>query len=427
VGSNFLAASSFNQPTKLLPSDTGSVTTRSPVTNTGSSFPPKVTTFSSLQLDSRPQSLQATQVRVRTQPATQTQSKIKDPCRHVFHTFLGQKNSSVTNLSAGHAPQLPPANLEGDSSFVNPSNISPSFNLNVQGTENKDSNQGYEYPKPSPTQPATPIRTSTQHPGYVYSPPSKPLEYPKSSLKGDSTVVQTLKTVAPINLTGQSTANRAFLSGVNEFSGYSYQKPSSTFQYPPPTSPSTTARVTIDTISGQGTDEKGNSQDYNYPKAPPNQEITIRPPQPDSHSTSSLSGYNYPVPTKHFQYPEPLLGSLTGEGSKIESRKTFPSVSTNGQSSNENIYEAPNSKDPHATLAEADIRPRLSAETGPARNRTCNHSLPQRAPPSPSEFVRGLSGAASVLAASNELPDKCNHPFLGYVCKRSSDGKIHKK
>jgi hypothetical protein len=435
VGPNFLEASSFNQPTKLLPPDTKRVTARPPVIITESSVPPKVPTFSLQQRNSRPHSSQPTQVKLLPQPATQIQPKYEDPCKHVFHTFLCEKNRSITNLSAAHASPLSPSNLEGDSSFVNPSKVLPSLNLNAQGSENKDLIQGYKYPKPSLTQITTPLPASTQHPGYVYNPPSEPFQYPQPSLRGDSTIVQALKTVAPDNLTGYSTENRAFLSGFNEFPGYSYQKPSNTLQYPISTSPPI-IRVTIDSISGQGTGNQENSQGYNYPKPPPDQQITINSPPTLSQSTSLPSGYNYPIPAEYFQYPEPLQASLIGEGSKIESRKTLLSVSANGQISNEKTYQTPNSKDPCTTFTEPDIRSRSFAKTGAATYQTFDHSLPQRAsihtpessaPPSPSEFVRGLSGAASVLAASNELPDKCNHPFLGYVCKRSSDGQIHKK
>jgi hypothetical protein len=333
-----------------------------------------------------------------SQPETRLDPKDEDSSKRSFYNFSCDRNSSTTENPATYSSPLPPSNLKGDSSFVNPSKVLPSSTLNAQGTESKGSLLGYVYPTPSPTQQtATPLPTSTQHTGYIYDPPSKPLQYPTSSLRGDNTFIQPLKTTAPNNFSGQSTENRAFSSGFNEFSGYNYQKPSKPFKYP--TSAPITSVASVK-ISGQVTNNDEN------------------------------------ITTRKFQIPiSPFTGIPVSSSSNTEYRKTLPTFSTNGQSTNKIIPRIP-PYDSHSELAERDNQPRPFAKIGAATDQQppCDHSLPQStdahsprsAPPSPSEFVRGPTGAASVLAASNELPDKCNHPFLGYVCKRSSDGQVHK-
>lgn len=387
---NILEAGSFNQPTKVIPPDTKSVTIIPPSIITKSSFPSNVPTYSPQENDHRLQSSKNSRVRLPPQPATQIRSQNDDPCNRIFNTFLFEKNGSIRNLSSAEALSLPRSNLEGASSFDNPSKVLPSLTLNPQGTEYKNSNQGYEY-----------------------NPPPNVLQDPSHSLRGESTIGQTSKIVVPVSSTGKNNENLSFASRFKEFPGYSYQEPSKTFQYPISTLPSTTTRVTTEGTSGQGTGNHEISQGYNYPKPPPDQQILP-------------SGYNYPIPAQSFQYPESLR-----ESSSIESRKTLPSVYFNGQNTKEGAYQTRNPEDAYTTTAELDIRPRSFEKT----DQNCDHSLPRRAyvdtqgssaPSSPSEFVRGLSGTASVLAASNELPDKCNHPFLGYVCKRSSDVKTHK-
>jgi hypothetical protein len=270
--------------------------------------------------------------------------------------------------------------------------------LNAHGTESKGSVLGYVYPTPSPTQQTTtPLPTSTQHTGYIYDPPSKPLQYPTPSLRGDSTFIQPLKVNVPNILSGQSTENRAFSSEFNEFSGYNYQTPSKPFKYP--TSVPITKKVTLLRTFAQGTNKQENT------------------------------------PTKSVQsLTPPFTGIPTSSSSNTEYRKTLTSSSTDGQSTKEIISQIP-PYDPYSKHAERDNQPRPFAKIGAATDPKppCDHSLPQStdvhsprsAPPSPSEFVRGPIGAASILAASNELQDKCNHPFLGYVCKRSSDGQLH--
>lgn len=435
-GSKFVGASSFNQPIKLLPSDTKRVTIRPPVITTESSVPPKQPNFSAQELDTQPQPAQTTQAKLQPQTASEIPSKNAYLYKNGFH-ILCERNKSTTISSTAHASPLYSSNLKGDTSFVSPSKkVLPFLNLDAQGTENGRSEQGYEYPKSSSAQVTTPTPTPTKHPGYVYNPPSKPLQYPNPSLRADSTFIQSLKTVTPNNLRGLGTENREFLSGFNEFPGYSYQKPSKPLQYPTSTLPPTTKSVTLDNNYGQGTADQENSQGYNYPKPNADQQLSTHPPSTDSHVTFSTSGYNYPIPEKYFQYPDPLQASLIGEGSKTEFRKALPSVSVNGQNLKENIYQTPLSNNPYPPFTDLYIQPRPFAKTGAATNQTCDHTLPQRTsiqtppsstPPSPSKFVRGLPAAASVLAASNELPEKCNHPFLGYVCKRSSNVQIHKK
>jgi hypothetical protein len=433
IPQNLLGAGSFNRPAKLLPSDTKRLTTRLPVTSTTSSLPPNKPTISSLQHDIQPQPAQGIQVKLLPRAETRLESKDEDSSKSLFYTSSCDKNKSTTKSPVAHAPPLPPSNLKGDSSFVNPSKVLPSLTINAQGTENKGSVLGYVYPEPSLTQQtATPLPTSTQHTGYVYDQPSKPLQYPTSSLRGDSTFNKPLKTTAPNNFSGQSTENRAFSSGFNEFPGHNYQKPSNPLQYPTSTP---TTRVAQDNISGQDTSNQQNSQGYIYPKPPPDHQIVTQRPPPDSHLTSAPTGYNYRIPLKSIQYPKsvqaPFTGTLRGAGSNTEPRETLPSVSANGQIAQEIISQIPSHDDPYSTLAERDNQPRLFA-TDPEP--PCDHTLPQStdvhsphsALSSPSEFVRGPTGAASALAASNELRDKCNHPFLGYVCKRSSNGQVHK-
>jgi hypothetical protein len=333
-----------------------------------------------------------------SQPETRLDPKDEDSSKRLFYIFSCETNRSTTGSPAANASPLPPSNLKGDSSFVNPSKVLPSSTLNAQGTESKGSVLGYVYPTPSPTQQtATPLPSSTQHTGYVYEPTSKPLQYPTSSLRGDNTFIQPLKTIAPNNISGQSTENRAFSSGFNEFSGYSYQKPSKPFIYPTSAPITSVTRVKI---SEQVTNNQEN------------------------------------LDTRTFKIPKsPFTGIPISSSSNNEYRKTFTSFSTNGQSTKVITPQIP-PYDPYSELAERDNQPRPFAKIGAATDPKppCDHLVPQSAdahsprsaPPSPSEFVRGPTGAASVLAASNELPDKCNHPFLGYVCKRSSDGQVHK-
>jgi hypothetical protein len=199
-------------------------------------------------------------------------------------------------------------------------------------------------------------------------------------------------------LSGQDTENRALSSGSNEFSGYNYQKPSRPFKYP--TSLSITPRVSPYTISLQG----ATNQD-NIPQGAP--ELLISPFEGIPVTASSNTNY----------------------------RDKLTSFSTNGQGAKDAIPQIPQ-YDPYSELAQRDNQPRPFALIGAATDPKpdCDHSSPERtdvhsapsAPPSPSQFVRGPTAAASVLAASNELQDKCNHPFLGYVCKRSSDDQDRK-
>jgi hypothetical protein len=398
VPQNLLGAGSFNQPAKLLPSK--KLTTGLPVTSTISSLPPNEPTGSTFQYGIQPQPAQGTQVKLLPQPETRLDPKDEDSSKRLLDIFSCDKNRSTIENSAAYESPLPPSNLKGDSSFVNPSKVLPSLTLNPQGTENKGSVLGYVYPTPSPTQQtATPLPTSTQHTGYVYDPPSKPLQYPASSLRGDSTFIQPLKLTAPNNLSDQSTENREFSSGFNEFSGYNYQTPAKPFKYP------TSAPITKSVLSVRVFEQDTKNQDN--------------------------------TPTKPVQFlTSPFTGIPVSASSNTENRNTLTSFSTHGQSTKEIIPQIP-PYDPYSKLAERDNQPRPFAKIGAATDPKppCDHSLPQNtdvhspssAPPSPSEFVRGPTGAAGVLAASNELPDKCNHPFLGYVCKRSSGGQVHNK
>jgi hypothetical protein len=313
--------------------------------------------------------------------------------------------------------------------------------VNAQGTENQGSVLGYVYPKPSSTlQIATTLPTSTQHPGYIYNPPSKPLKYSTSSLRGDSTFVQPSREIAPINLSSQSTENKELPFGFNEFPGYSYQKPS-TKPTPQYTTSATTIRFTTESISGQDTGNHETSKGYNYPKPPAAQQIVTQRPPVDGLVTYTPSGYNYPTPEKQLQYSEtlnfPFTSALINAGSNTESRQVLPSGTWNGEIAKDKITQIPLDDNPHHIFAEPDNQPRPFAKIGTTTDPKppCDHSLPKRtaiqtpespALPSPAEYVRGPAGAASVLAASNEVPDKCNHPFLGYVCKRSSDVQVHK-
>ncbi|XP_069686439.1 proteoglycan 4-like isoform X2 [Periplaneta americana] len=170
------------------------------------------------------------------------------------------------------------------------------------------------------------------------------------------------KTASPSTLIAQGAQNVPS-------TGYVYNKPDNPLQFT-----TTTIRTTVGDVSGEGS---GSSQGYNYPRPPPGQQFTT--PQ---------SGYKYTAPPRPLQ--NPFLPSLVGAGSNNDLRITPP-------------------------------RGGDEAVTPCEHTRTTPRSLP-----SPAEFVRGPTGQASVRAASNEVPDKCNHPFLGYVCKRSSDSHVNK-
>ncbi|PNF39068.1 hypothetical protein B7P43_G04346, partial [Cryptotermes secundus] len=392
VPQNLLGAGSFNQPAKLLPSNAKKLTTRLPVRSTTTSLPPD-------EPISPTQPAQGFQAKLLPQPEIQLDPKEEHSRKRLLDIFSCDKNKSTTENPAAYESPLPSSNLKGDSSFVNPSKVLQSVSLNDQSSESKGSVLGYEYPTPSPSQQtATPLPTSAQNTGYVYDPPSKPLQYPASSFRGDSTFIQPLK-IAPNNFSGQSTENREFSSGFNEFSGYNYPTPQKPFGY------STISPLTKSVLSVRISEQDTNNQEDK--------------------------------PTKSVQFLDSPFGGILGTSSSdTEYRKTLTPFSTHGQSTKGIIPQTP-PYNPYSKLAERDNQLRsfakLGGETDPKP--TCDHSLPQStdvhsprsAPPSPSEFVRGPTGAASVLAASNELPDKCNHPFLGYVCKRSSDGQVHDK
>jgi hypothetical protein len=321
-----------------------------------------------------------------SQAETRLEPKDEDSSKKLFDSIPCDKNRSTTESPEANAPPLPPSNLKGDSSFVSPSKVLPSLTLNAQSTEGKSSDLGgYAYPAPSPTQQtATPLSESTQHTGYVYDTPSKQFQYPESSLREDSAFNQPLKAIAPNSLSGQTTENQALSSGSNKFSGYNYRRPSRPFEY----STLLTTRIT-------------------------------------PHKT--------PLQRK-FQ-ESPFAGIPVSASSDTDYRETLAPFSTNGQSRKDTIPQLP-PYEPSSNLAERYNQPRPFAIVGAATDPklVCDHSAPEgtdvqpprSASPSPSQFVRGPTAAASVLAASNELQDKCNHPFLGYVCKRSSDGQDRK-
>jgi hypothetical protein len=308
-----------------------------------------------------------------------------------------------------------------------------------QATENQDSLLGYVYPKPISTQQiSTALPISTQPPGYIYNLPSKPFKYPTSSLRGDSTFVQPSREIAPVNLRSQSTENQESSIAFNEFPGYNYQRSSTTSTY---TTPATkTISVTIDSISGQDTGNHKTAQDYNYSKPSPFQQVVTQRPSVDGLTTYAPSGYNYPTPEKQLQYPKtlnvPFTSALVGAGSNTESKQSLPSVSQNGESVKANKAPVRPYDSLYSPIFSApDNQPKSLAKIGTATDPKppCDHTLPKRTaiqtpesppPPSPAEYVRGPTSAASVLAASNKVPDKCNHPFLGYVCKRSSDVQV---
>ena len=434
VPQNLLEASSFNQPAKLLPSDDKTSTIRPPITTTNNSIPPKGKPCTSKERDVQPQAAQTTNTKLIPRPALRTDSKGEDICSIVFHSGCEAKKSATKSSPAQIAP------LEGESSFLSPSKPLTPLAANGQSTENQDSVIGYVYPKPSSTQQiATTLPTSTQPPGYIYIQPSKPLKYPTTSLRGDSTFIQPSREIAPLNLRSQSTENQESSIALNEFPGYNYQRPSTILPYTK--SASTTISVTTEGISGQDTGNHETEQDYNYPKPPPFQQVVTHRPSVDSLKTYTPSGYNYPTPEKQLQYQKtlnvPFTNALVGASSNTESRHSLSSVSQNGESVKANISQARPYVSPHSPVFVApDSQPRFLAniETAADPKPPCDHTLPKRTAiqtpesqplPSPAEYVRGPPSAASVLAASNKLPEKCNHPFLGYVCKRSSDGQAH--
>lgn len=424
---------SFNQPAQPLPSDTKIFTIRPPLITTKNSIPPTEPPCSSKEQDIQPQPAQPTNTKLIPQPGIRAELKSENPCKNGFLSACDDQKST-SKASPAHTPPVFHSSLKGESSF-----LSPSKALNPQGTENQGSVLGYVYPKPSSTQEiATTLPKSTEHPGYIYNPPSKPLKYPTSFLKGDSTFVQPSRQIAPSNLRSQSTGNKELSIGFNEFTGYNYQNPYTTPKY---TTSTTTIPVTTDTISGQDTGNHETAQGYDYPKPQPAQQIVTQRLPVDGLATYTPSGYNYPTPAKQLQYPKtlklPFTSTLTGAGSNTESRQALPPGSWNGERATNNITQTASHDNRYNTFVEIDNQSQPFATT---RNTAdpkprCDNSLPKRtaiqttaapASPSPAEYVRGLSGAASVLAASNEVPDKCNHPFLGYVCKRSSDGQVHK-
>jgi hypothetical protein len=439
VPPKLVGASSFIQPTQLRPSDTKTLTIRPPIITTKNSIPPTEKPCFSKEKDVQPQPAQTANTKLITQPAIRNDSKSEDSCKNIFHSACG-KNKLTSKAPQVHNPPLPYSNLKSESSFVNPSKASISLTANTQGTENQASVLGYVYPKPSLTQQiVTSLPTSTQHPGYVYNSPSKPLTYQASQLRGDSTFVQPFKQIPPINLKNQGTNNQELLIGFNEPAGYNYQKPSNTPQYP--SSTTTRTHSTTESIFGQDTGTHESAQGYNYPKPSPDQQIVTQRPPDFGHTTYTPPGYNYPTPKKQLQYPEPLnvplTSSLIGAGSNTESRQVLPSFSREKGDENEKVTQVPRYDNPYPTFAEPVNQPRPFAKIGTTTDPKppCEHSLPKRTPsqtlkplalPSPAEYVRGPTGAASVLAGSNEVPNKCNHPFLGYVCKRSSDGQVYK-
>jgi hypothetical protein len=193
----------------------------------------------------------------------------------------------------------------------------------------------------------------------------------------------------PNNFAGQSAENREFSSRFKEFSGYNYPRPSTPFTYPTSVITASTAKPYNALIQ----DVK--LQDYTPFKA-------------GKFHTSPFEGI-------------PVAAS-----SDTDYRDTLTSLSSNGQNAETTVPQKP-PYDPYTKLADRDNQARPFARVGAATDAKplCDHSSPQTsAPPSPSEFVRGPRAAASVLAAAKELRDKCNHPFLGYVCKRSSDGHV---
>ena len=439
VPPNLLEASSFNQPAKLLPSDDKTLTIRPPITTTKNSIPPKEPPCTSKERDIQPQAAQTTNTKFIPRPALRTDSKSEDICNNVFQSGCDAKKSATKSSPA--QTSLPfHSNLKGESSFLNPSNTLTSLAINGQGTENQDSVLGYVYQKPSSTQQiATTLPTSTQPPGYIYNPPSKPLKYSTSSLRGDSTFIQPSREIAPLNPTSQNTENQESSIAFNKFPGYDYQRPSTTLPYTTPAT--TTVSVTTNGLSGQDTGNHEIAQDYNYPKLSPFKEVVTQRPYVEGLTTYTSSGYNYPTPEKQLQYQKtlnvPFTNALVGAGSNTESRHTLPSVSQNGESAKANITQVRHYDTPYSPLFEApDNQPTFLAKIGTATDPKppCDHTLPKRTaiqtsesqpPPSPAEYVRGPPSAASVLAASNKVPDKCNHPFLGYVCKRSSDARVH--
>jgi hypothetical protein len=372
-----------------------------------------------------------------SQPALRIDSKSKGICNNVFNSACDTKKSA-TKASPAQTSLLSDSNPKSESSFVNPSRALPPLTVNAQGTENQDSVLGYVYPKPSSSQQiATNLPTSTQPPGYIYNQPSKPLKYPTSLIRADSTFVQPSRENAPVNLRSQSTENRKSSIAFNEFPGYNYKKPSITLPYSTPAT--TTISVTIDSISGQDTDNHEPARDYSYQNPSSVQRVVTQRPPFNGPTTYTPSGYNYPIPEKKLQYPKsvnvPFPSALVGAGSSTESRHSLPSLSHSGQSANAKPTQVRPYDRPYSHIvAASDNQPRFSAKIGTANEPKppCDHTLPKRTavqtpesppPPSLAEFVRGPTSAASVLAASNKVPDKCNHPFLGYVCKRSSDGQ----
>lgn len=439
VSPNLLGASSFNQPAKLLPSDDKPLTIRPPITTTKNSIPPKEPPCTSKEHDIQPQAAQIADTKFIPQPALRTDSKSEDICNNVFQAACDTKKSG-TKASPPQISLLSHSNLKGESSFVNPSKSLTSLAVNAQGTENQDSVLGYVYPKPPSTlQILSNLPTSTQPPGYIYNQPSKPLKYPTSSLRGDSTFVQPSREIAPVNLRSQSTEDQEPSIAFNEFPGHNYKRPSTTLPYTTPAT--TTISVTTDSISGQDTGNHETAQDYNNPKPSPFQQVVTQRPFVEGLSTYTPSGYNYPTPEKLLQYQKtlnvPFTSALVEAGSNTETRHSLPAVSQNGESVKASITPVSPYDSPHSAIfAAQENQPRSFAkiETAADPKAPCDHTLPKRTaiqtpesppPPSPAEYVRGPTSAASVLAASNKVPDKCNHPFLGYVCKRSSDGQVH--
>ncbi|KAJ9593119.1 hypothetical protein L9F63_027639, partial [Diploptera punctata] len=385
VPPNLTGASSFNNPTKVLPE------VNKPPSNNNNN--------------------------IKNNHIEQVQ-QLPPPCDHPSH----QSSSS-----------LPQTSLRGGSTFQNPSKVLPP--LSAQSSENRDIVKGYDYPKPS-----TSIPITTRNPGYVYNKPDNQLQYPKYSLFSASTNDQPSKIDPPFKFSAQNSDNKP---------GYTYEKPAIPLQLP-----STTTKPN-DNIFGQDNNNKGNSQGYNYPKPPPNRQFptprpvnNIRsgnvPPEfnrnagktpfsssifgsktsPESVLPIGQSANNREV-SQDYSYPKPVTSTQLA-GQDLFATKKPDSFQGYNYRKSENEFQSP-SNDRTPTIIVPAIQPRPFSKPT-VESPPCDHTSHQVTRsakiPSPSEFVRGPTGAAGLLAASNDLPDKCNHPFLGYICKRSSDKPI---
>ncbi|PSN41175.1 hypothetical protein C0J52_16106 [Blattella germanica] len=363
VPSNLAGASSFNAPTKVFPDrntirNLASGSSSFPIT--ARTTPKPITSTTTLRPTTRT-SFTPRKFEIQPQPDQIHQTRLFPKPETPIKKDEPCQHSS--NLFQYHQDTLSTteAPYKAENTFLSPSKVLPVFPLIALGTDNN----GYKYPKPD-----QPLSTTTPHPGYEYNKPKNELRYPASSFSRENNNNQPPKTFPPNNFDSQSTNNQP---------GYNYDKPLN------PLSISTT-RKPPQNIFGQSSGSNDNSQGYTYPKPPVKQQFPSSTPGNNVVSSTTPKGYNYPSPINI-----PSSNTFIGAGSQVSINLT-----------------------PLLKNQESAQSPPPCEHQSHQVSRSISSSL------SPAEFVRGPRAAVSVSAASKDIPDKCNHPFLGYICKKSS-------